>query len=61
MKHKSFAQWPAGTVTGAGGTDITEDTHESKEAAEAVCDMLRQSGFGGDRSVFPINTWVEPV
>lgn len=27
--------------------DITTDTHDTKEQAEAVCSMLRQWGLGG--------------
>lgn len=40
--------------------DLTTDKHDTKEAAQAVCDMLMLHGLGGDRIHFPFETWVEP-
>ena len=40
------------------GKRITTDTHSNKEAAQGVCDLLMEIGWGGDRKIFPIATWV---
>lgn len=56
MKYLSFARWPKGTCL----TDKTSDMHESKEEAEAVTDLLREEGFGGERKIFPLYTWTSP-
>lgn len=37
------------------------DTHDSKEAAEAVCRLLEQHGFGGEGKIFPVSTRVERI
>ena len=58
-KFMSVAVWPNGTI--CDGTDISTDTHTTREQAEAVCSLLRQHGFGGDGKVFPISTQVEEV
>lgn len=59
---RSVATWPdtirVGNVV---GKNDSEDTHDSQEAAQAVCDLLKKHGFGGDGKVFPISTRVEPV
>lgn len=54
----SNAEWPVGTCS---DTTITTDTHQYKEQAQAVCDLLERMGFGGDGKVFPVRTWVEVV
>ena len=56
MKWLSFARWPKGTCC----DDKSCDMHESKEAAEAVTDLLRKEGFGGERKIFPLYTWTSP-
>jgi hypothetical protein len=59
---RSIAVWPdtisVGNVVGRNESD---DTHDSEEAAEAVCLLLERHGFGGNREVFPVSTRVEPV
>ena len=59
---RSIAVWPdtirVGNVVGKNESD---DTHDSKEQAEAVCKLLEKEGFGGNGHVFPISTRVEPV
>lgn len=59
---RSIAVWPdtikVGNVIGKNESD---DTHYCEEQAEAVCNLLRKHGFGGDGKVFPISTRVEPV
>lgn len=59
MRFKSFAQWPPGTISG--GNDTSDDTHDTREQAEAVCQLLRRNGFGGCGQVFPVRTWTEPA
>ena len=59
---RSIAVWPdtinVGNVVGKNESD---DTHDSEEAAQAVCDLLEREGFGGNRETFPVSTRVEPV
>lgn len=57
MSVISKARWPEGTIIG--GPDVTSDTHETFEQAQAVCLLLKREGFGGERKVFPVATWVE--
>ena len=40
-------------------SDITSDEHDTKEQAQAVCDILKREGYGGDRKMFPVETWIE--
>lgn len=54
---KSCANWPKGTFSAIG--DKSEDTHQSLEAAVAICKLLRKQGAGGDGVSFPLATWVE--
>jgi hypothetical protein len=62
MKYKSIAQWDKNQVKYLGNVDnISEDTHDTKEQAEAVCRLLERDGFGGNGKFFPIRTWTEPV
>lgn len=59
---KSVAVWPDTIKVGnVVGKNESEDTHRSREAAQAVCDLLRKEGFGGEGKVFPISTRVVPV
>lgn len=62
LKWRSIAVWPesirVGNVTGKNESD---DTHDSFEAAAAVCHLLETQGFGGQRQVFPLETYVEPT
>ena len=54
---RSKARWPEGTI--AGGPDVTADEHETFEQAQSVCLIMKREGFGGERKIFPIATWVE--
>jgi hypothetical protein len=54
---KSIAVWPEGAC----GCCRSSDEHPTREAAEAVCRLLRRHGFGGHGEVFPISTHVEPI
>jgi len=55
-KWKSCAKWPS-----LGCDDISEDFHETKEQAEAVCRMLERDGLGGEKCHFPLKTWTESI
>jgi hypothetical protein len=57
MRWKSCAEWDA---CHGFENNMTTDTHDTKEAAEAVCRGLRREGLGGERIHFPLRTWVEP-
>jgi len=59
FRWQSVAHWPAGTISSAG--DISDDTHDTRSQAEAVCNLLKAEGFGGNRRVFPKATRVEAV
>lgn len=58
-RWKSCAQWPEECCPAIG--NYSDDTHDTKEAAEAVCRLLERRGFGGDGIHFPVRTWVEEV
>lgn len=60
-KYQSNAQWPLDVYRGMDCTGISTDTHRTKAGAQAVCDMLRREGFGGERKHFPIRVWVSEV
>lgn len=61
MNYISHAIWPKDAGIHLGNEDNeSTDTHGSREAAEAVCQMLEDRGFGGDGNVFPVKTWVTP-
>jgi hypothetical protein len=61
-KHRSIAVWPDTISVGnIAGKNESDDIHDSQEAAEAVCRLLRREVFGGEGKVFPVSTRVEPV
>lgn len=51
----SNALWPKEAMVIG---DKSTDGHDTKEAAESVCNSLEMEGLGGDGKIFPINTWV---
>lgn len=53
----SQAIWPD-TVKLYNQLNESRDSHGSIAAAEAVCQMLRDRGFGGDGRIFPLSTRV---
>ena len=57
VRWLSKAEWPKGTCPG----DASDDTHDTRSQAQAICEMLSKQGFGGDRKIFPSRTWTEPV
>ena len=56
---KSYATWPI-KVSNEFPYNTSMDTHDTEEQAEAVCSKLHMEGFGGDRKIFPLKTWVVP-
>jgi hypothetical protein len=54
----SQAVWPKEEVKLYNQLNESRDTHGSVTAAEAVCQMLRDRGFGGDGKIFPLSTRV---
>ena len=58
--YQSNAEWPAGTITGK-ESQISTDTHSTRQAAESVCRMLERDGFGGEGKIFPLRTWVSDL
>ncbi len=61
-RWRSIAVWPDTIRVGhIVGKNESDDTHDSREAAEWVCRLLLRHGFGGDGEVFPVSTRVEPV
>lgn len=63
-RHQSNALWPddvrLGGYDGVYG-NISTDTHQTREQAEAVCAALERDGLGGDRKRFPLRTWVSGI
>ena len=59
---RSRAEWSPGHIYNKyEGDNTTCDKHDTREQAEAVCGLLRRNGLGGERIIFPVRTWVEPV
>jgi hypothetical protein len=59
VTYTSHATWPTGVGISLGNIqNESTDTHGDKAAAEAVCQLLHERGFGGDGQVFPLMTWV---
>lgn len=54
-KFTSHVEWPAET-----GIGVSEDTHDTREQADAVCSIIKVWGLGGEGKVFPLKTWVTP-
>lgn len=57
----SFARWPVGSVPFATPPDWSSDTHETREQAQGVVDLLKKNGLGGEGKIFPIQAWIEPI
>lgn len=57
---KSVVHWPVAIRCG-NDENTTEDKHSSYQAAAAVCESLRQRGFGMMGKVFPLKTRVDPI
>lgn len=61
-KFRSIARWPKDQGINLGSIDNeSDDTHATREEAEAVATMLQQRGFGGDGRIFPIETRIEEI
>ena len=59
---KSKAMWPTdGDIKLGHIQNISEDTHATEEIAKGICRLLKRDGFDGNKKVFPIATWYEPV
>lgn len=56
---KSCARWPV--TLGFLENQVTTDTHATREQADAVCQMLKRDGLGGEGRIFPEETWTEEV
>lgn len=61
LKFQSNVLWPLDVFLGADGSGMTTDTHETWEEANAICAILREEGFGGQRKDFPLRAWVSEV
>ena len=55
--YTSHAKWPEDAFSDL--CNVTTDNHRTKEEARQVCRMLELDGFGGDKKIFPVETWVE--
>jgi hypothetical protein len=60
MGFKSNAEWPMDIYNGH-EHNITSDTHDTHEKAQAICRALKRDGFAGERRQFPIRTWVSEL
>ena len=62
MKYKSVAIYSENSgVSNTYGEPRTEDIHDDLSSAYAVCKMLNKYGYGGDRKIYPLKTFVEPI
>jgi hypothetical protein len=59
-RWRSIAVWP-GCVSTGNTNQESDDFHDSREAAEAVCRGLKRRGLGGEGKIFPVSTRVEEV
>jgi len=57
---RSVVLWPDEVCLGRTPNE-SEDTHWSREAAEAVCRAIERDGLGGERKIFPISTRIEII
>lgn len=60
---RSCASWSAGLNLGdhPNCPNLTTDLHDSEAEAYATCRELADSGYGGDKRVYPESVWVENV
>jgi len=58
---RSIAVWPKDVVIVSSNNNTTIDEHYTYEQAKGVCTLLNIEGFGGERKIFPINTFVEKL
>ena len=61
LGFRSCAEWPPGHIYFAERPNTTTDRHDTREQAEAVCEMLQARGLGGERIHFPVKTWIEEI
>ena len=62
VPSRSIAVWPDTIIVGnIQGKNESSDTHDSADAAQAVCSILERFGFGGEGKVFPTSTRVETI
>ncbi len=54
----SHAKWPHPEVKLGNTENVSTDEHGSEGEARAICHRLHDRGFGADRKVWPIRTWV---
>lgn len=59
-QFSSNAEWPDSVKLGC-IPNVSTDKHDSEKMAQAVCDRLKECGFGGEGKIFPIRTWVEEL
>lgn len=55
-RWQSVVEWPKGMALAQ-----STDTHDTLEQAEAVIDIIKRDGMGGEGKIFPVRTWVKPV
>ncbi len=63
-RFRSVAIWPFDgpePISLGNTANRSDDWHTLQDEASAVCQRLRRQGFGGNRRVFPLTTWVEEV
>lgn len=59
MQYQSNAQWPKDQYPFS--NDVSTDKHGTMDQAAAVCRGLERDGWGGERKIFPVKTWVSEV
>jgi len=59
--YRSKASWSEDVYSDHCGSSVSWDNHRTETSAQAVCEALEATGFGGRSEHFPLKTWVEKV
>ncbi len=61
MKFTSNAKWPKRSLNLGNEENVSQEVHDSRQAAQEECDWLMSRGHGGTRTFYPLRTWVGEV
>ena len=60
QRWESWARWPHPEVRLGNELNESTDDHATKDEAEGIARRLKVEGFGGERTIFPLETGVRP-
>ena len=58
--YQSNVVWPDEVSTG-NIENISTDEHVTQGQALLVCETIEREGLGGERKIFPLDTYVTPI